>query len=751
MQRRLAALCLLFVLLISTTALAVEFKTKPKLAFYPLVAKSVEAISFTEAISTQLFNHIERADFFEIVERKKVESVLVQDAATVSSMSQDTLHKVANRAGFDVFVVGNVSRADNAALIDLQVVGSGSRNAYYAESFRIAEYELQKKLQEMAETIVAKVKGFNTAPPPVETRIGCPAALTVSGTPKSIRLKWAPSESPQVIGYAIMRSNALNGSFVQIATTTKPSYTDDNLKLNDLFYYKVKAISKSGIECELTPPLVGKTSLAPLPPIFIDIKSDLAGARLNWYSRPYSGSDRNQTTSGFQIYRKAADEADYRAIAKVDAGEASYLDADMKNGVLYSYALTAFNPDKVESEFSSALEAKSAQAVSNIKAAGGKRTVLLTWAPNDSDVVEGYSIYRSTLADQNFKKVAELRGRGANSHLDTGLEDDTTYWYRVAALLGGRSETSKSDAASATTRQRPAAPAGLAASDHEPRRVVLSWLNSGTPEDEIKGYRLYRATGENGEFTRVADIPYGKTTFTDDREKGQPEKGQSRFASLMGDGTRPLSDGATYHYRISCFNEAGSESLPSQTVSSTTRPLLAAPKQLQASTGQAGKVTLSWESAKEFEDYEVYRGGVGQNEVTRLKIVKEPLYVDSAVDHGASYIYAVKGIDAHGIPSVITTSVTGSTKARPAVPQGVTLREQDGKKVIHWRANPEKDVLRYVVYKRNFVGIYQKLESVAGTYFVLDAAKGTHELRVTAEDADGLESDKSELLTVELQ
>ena len=750
MHRRFAALCLLFVLLMSTTALAVDFKIKPKLAFYPLVAKSVEAISFTESVSTRLFNNMERADFFEIVERKKVESALVQDAATVTSMSQDALYTVANRAGFDVFIVGNVSRVDNAVVIDLQVVGSSSRSSYYAESFRTPEYELQSKLQEIAETIVAKVKGFNTAPPPVETRIDCPAGLTISGTSKSIKLKWAPSESPQVIGYAIMRSNSPVGSFVQIATTTQAKYTDNNLKLNDLFYYKVKAISKSGIECELTPAMVGKTSLAPLPPIFIDIKSDLAGARLNWYSRPYSGSDRNQMTSGFQIYRKSADEDDYRMIAKVEAGAVTYLDDDMKNGVLYSYALTAFNPDSVESEFSSALEAKSPQAAGNIKAGGGKRKVQLTWIPNDSKSVEGYRIYRSTLADQNFQRVAELRGRSANSHLDTGLEDGTTYWYRITAVLDGKNETPKSDAVSATTRQRPATPAGLTATDNEPRRVLLAWQRTGAPEDEIKGYHLYRATQESGEFTKIADIPYGKTTYTDDREKGS-EKGVSKFASLLGDGTRPLADGATYYYRISAFNEVGSESLPSQTVSATTRGLLAAPRELKASAGQAGRVTLNWESTPEFKEYEVYRGAVGQNEVTRLKVVKEPFYVDSSVEHGASYIYAVKGIDAHDIPSAITTSVTGSTKPRPVVPQGVALKEQDGKKVIQWEPNPEKDVVRYVVYKKNFVGIFQKLQTVFGTELVLDAAKGKQELRVAAEDSDGLESDKSEILTVEVK
>lgn len=748
MLRKITALCLFFIIMASAGAFAMEFKAKPKLAFYPLVARSVEAIPFTEALSTQLFNSIERTDFFEIVERKKVEGAIAQDAATLAAMPQDSLYNVATKAGFDVFILGNVGRADNMAIVDLKLVGSNSRNAYFAGTFRIPEFELQQKMQEMVDTVVAKVKSFSAAPPPTETKIGCPANLTVSGTPKSIKLKWAKSDSPQVIGYAVMRSSTMDGAYLQIATTTKPGYTDDNLKLNETYYYKVKAISKSGIECELTAPLVGKTAPAPLPPIFIDIKTDLAGARLNWYSRPYSGSDRNQVTTGFQIHRKAADETDFSPIAKVDAKAVTYLDSDMRNGVSYSYALTAFNPDGVESELSSVLDAKVPQAVSNLKAAAGNRKIQLGWTPNDSKIVEGYAIYRSDTQEGGYKSVGQVRGRSSHSFADSGLEDGSTYWYRVSAVLDGKTETPLSDAVSAATRPRPASPTGLTASSGEPRRVVLSWLPRGSAEDGLKGYNLYRAVEKDGEFVKIAELGLGKNSFTDDREKGA--KGASKLTSLMSDGSKPLTDGATYYYRITCFNEAGSESLPSEAISATTRPLLPSPQQLKATSGLPAKVTINWESTPEFKEYEVYRGTVGQNEVTRIKTVKEPFYVDSSVDHGTSYIYAVKGIDSFGIPSIISTSVTGSTKARPAAPKGVMVKDLQGRKVLEWQANPEKDVFRYNVYKKNFVGMFLKQQTVFGTTYPIEAAKGKHELRVTAEDGDGLESDKSDVVTIEI-
>ena len=93
----------------------------------------------------------------------------------------------------------------------------------------------------------------------------------------------------------------------------------------------------------------------------------------------------------------------------------------------------------------------------------------------------------------------------------------------------------------------------------------------------------------------------------------------------MSDGSKPLTDGATYYYRITCFNEAGSESLPSDAVSATTRPLLPSPQQLKATSGQPGKVTINWESTPEFKEKSKaelgdYEQATGNAAATMLKV-----------------------------------------------------------------------------------------------------------------------------------
>lgn len=57
-------------------------------------------------------------------------------------------------------------------------------------------------------------------------------------------------------------------------------------------------------------------------------------------------------------------------------------------------------------------------------------------------------------------------------------------------------------------------------------------------------------------------------------------------------------------------------------------------------------------------------------------------------------------------------------------------------------------MVRYIVYRKNFVGIFETAAGLRDS-FVLEVAKGAPELKVAAEDGDGLESEKSDVLTVE--
>ena len=95
--------------------------------------------------------------------------------------------------------------------------------------------------------------------------------------------------------------------------------------------------------------------------------------------------------------------------------------------------------------------------VTGLQAKGYHQRVKLYWPPYNLPgglSVHHYNVYRSTSSSGPFVDIADVSGTPAPSYLDRGRTNDTTYWYRVTAVLsdgqGHTIETSPSAAASAT-------------------------------------------------------------------------------------------------------------------------------------------------------------------------------------------------------------------------------------------------------------------------------------------------------------
>ncbi len=84
-------------------------------------------------------------------------------------------------------------------------------------------------------------------------------------------------------------------------------------------------------------------------------------------------------------------------------------------------------------------------------ATGDEAGVLdITWTANTEDDLAGYDLYRSDSVDGTYTKVNTAKITGT-TYTDTGLEDNTTYWYKLKAVDDQDLESEYSDPASATT------------------------------------------------------------------------------------------------------------------------------------------------------------------------------------------------------------------------------------------------------------------------------------------------------------
>jgi fibronectin type 3 domain-containing protein len=468
----------------------------------------------------------------------------------------------------------------------------------------------------------------------------------------------------------------------------------------------------------------------PPPPIFINLEADIKAAHLKWSLRPgYKVAD-------FKVYRREESEKEFKEIATIPGKDTIVTDRGLKDNTTYYYALTAMDAKRDESDLSKILEIKTLKAPDGLKAEGGRiRQVHLSWIVYPSDIGEGYIIYRAADKTKEFRQIAKIKERKTNIYSDKeALADATTYWYRISVFNKSGQETDPSEAVSATTRGIPPTPQGFTAKKGEPRRVSLQWEVVKSPEDEIKGYYIFRGTEEKGEYKNIAKIKSPDTHSFVDSEP-------------------PLKDNTRYYYRISSYNSVEMTSDLSEPISAITKSVPAMPKGIEAKSGEVKQITLGWQAnaEKDIKEYLVFRAGSGDKDFNKIASVKGGTsYGDKNLKDGIRYNYFIKAVDGDNLISDPSPTVTAETKRLPIKPTGLTVTEKEGRKLLQWNRNPEKDVKQYNVYKKGFLGSQKIAVVQEDTWMIAEEMKGKVELFIKALDETGLESEGSDPVVIVL-
>lgn len=626
-------------------------QAKQKLALFPFTAKNIDATVLTESTVALMQNFLDRTNAFEVIERKKIESFMELEGLMYGRQTQEDMFRIGSKNGIDAIVHGTLLRSAGTLSIQLELLHVKGRRVCFSDTVRMSEVDVSAKLQETAQLLVQKFRECSDvlASPVVQTSITPPQNLKAVGTSKSIKLTWTHPQRESLLGFKIYRSTDERSNFTPYATTTEMHFLDDNLRLNESFAYKVTAIGATGAESEFSAVVTGKTAIAPNPPIFISVEPNIKSALLTWMARPaVSQTDKGLIPAGYKIYRKKSTDQDFTEVATVKADVLNYKDTALEDKTTYTYALSAFNSDMVESELSSQLQVHTYGWIGSLKAESHKiRTVPLSWQALRYEVVEGYVLYRSKDKDSNYRKIATIRGRTDTSYTDTKLADNTTYWYKVSAYNKDGLETDPSEPVSATTRDIPPTPQNLSAKSNQPRKVTLTWQLLTNPEDEIEGYNIYRAETESGPFVKIDDVSKRKSSYVDDN--------------------KPLKDNTVYYYKISAYNSVNAESSLSQAVSAKTKALPSAPASLKAQEITQGSVKLTWTKSPEPDvmEYQVLRKRTDEKDFDRLRTVKEAEYIDTSAKDNTEYIYAVRAVDTDGLISELSETVTIKTRELP--------------------------------------------------------------------------------------
>ena len=381
----------------------------------------------------------------------------------------------------------------------------------------------------------------------------------------------------------------------------------------------------------------------------------------------------DDSITGYQVLR--GPDADSLVVIEQDTGSGgtSYTDTAPPAGQTHTYAVKARNAAGL-SPVSNTRTATVPPAAPNLvgTAVTPAGQVLLSWQNPSDDSITGYQVLRGSDAD-SLAVIEEDTGSSGTSYTDTAPPAGQTHTYAVkarnAAGLSPRSNTR-------TATVPPSAPTGLTALPTH-GSVMLSW--DDPDHGGITGYKVLRG----------------------------PDAGSLEVVAMDTGSVSPwyvdtgLSEDTSYVYAVKALG-AGGQSAPSDvaetsTLQAATTTVVEPPEEEEPPVAQQqqegdpppapyhlrlfathDRVTLAWSylCCGNITGFRILRGP--SEDALEVLVAdtdsRTPWYVDSAVEAGTGYVYAIKSLNGNGeSPGSASRSVT-----TPPVPGDNTLLSNMG-------------------------------------------------------------------------
>ncbi|MCX6996165.1 MAG: hypothetical protein NTV49_03555 [Kiritimatiellaeota bacterium] len=446
-------------------------------------------------------------------------------------------------------------------------------------------------------------------------------------------------------------------------------------------------------------------------------------------------------------------------MATLAATKKEYRDSGLQDNTAYYYRLvplSAVGLAGLPSKVRESMTAPTPEPPAAVRAeAPASRAVCVTWTASPSEGVVRYVVERAPADSDQFVKVGAVEKTmfREGGEAGTDLRDSTKYLYRLTAINRVGAVGTPSQPVEVVTRPPPAPVTGLSAASGEVRCVSVAWTPS--PETDVVRYDVYRCDATNAAFTLVKSIK-GRTT-----------------TSFLDGGRDPgnLADQSAYEYKVRAINAVGAESADHEPVKAVTRGAPPVVAGLVAKSGQPRQVSLAWELSPDQKvvGYEIQRAAQGEAAPARIAEVsgrEKDNFIDrggsrwfsgglGTLPDGTEYRYQVIAFNTARVCSPPTAPVSARTKPVPVAPSGLSTTTNLPKSVkITFRANPEKDIVCYVVEAAaDAAGKFRELVRVDPT--AEDALACTEAklsdgaprcYRIKAVDRDTLESPWSEVV-----
>ena len=324
-------------------------------------------------------------------------------------------------------------------------------------------------------------------------------------------------------------------------------YNHNNLIDGKLYSYKICALDSRNQSSGFSKIVSGipKDSIAPKIPTGLNATA-ISDSEILLTWRPNFDAD----IAGYLVYINLTKDinGDYKLLSILNNSFTSYLVSNLKEQVTYYFKLRAFDEVPNNSSFSGIAFATPPDETYPQPPSGLKITnvtyysLIIKWKPNPESDILGYIIYRSDSPKTNYKNISELINN--TNYLDTGLEENTIYYYKLIALDDANQSSYFSNYTYAITKIGPKPP--------EINNTIsnLELIEDTNDESSINLYHLFKDINNDPLVFRCEGQEHINVTI--DQETGKviliPEKnwnGDENLTFYASDGTFEISENLT--------------------------------------------------------------------------------------------------------------------------------------------------------------------------------------------------------------
>lgn len=342
-------------------------------------------------------------------------------------------------------------------------------------------------------------------------------------------LVWSANTESDLIGYKVLRSDRSGGPFTflqgeesEAFTTAQTAYVDSSLVADQVFFYRLIAVGRNGVQSDTSAFVTGTTRRMAAPGN-VTATGDVNQITISW------AANTELELTGYRVLRytdpsQTAPEATFNTV------RTAYVDSPLVAGQTYVYRVQAVGAGGLLEGELSQFVSEEVPADNRAPATPGvfsgrlvsSDAIELTWAAPKTDTggseltgLSRFRLYRAVgTGGAGFYLFTQVDST-LRIYRDRGLEMATTYAYRISALDGHGNESVLSNSITLTTSSampptNVRANLVIAGAD---TLVRVTW----TAPAEFTNFRVERQTvgTSSGSDFKTVSLAQTETTFED--------------------------------------------------------------------------------------------------------------------------------------------------------------------------------------------------------------------------------------------